>query len=261
MSQAATLTDFYNALKQSVMFSPQYVVPDSKQGKVWKCRQLQTWRVMGKERGAELASPNLGATICDKGKPFFWSRKWHENGYTPNNIIFEYPALLLTELSFNPELAFQKQTKRCYVFQLAVVDKMSDDCQTCNCESCEKRTINEIGSDTESLLFSSLYYLSKIKQATLEPSGETVFANTDYLQALKDTGSISEFHPGADWGGQLNGQNKGVGGYRISIEAEKIYGTAVNFTACFHNCEATELNFNLPDFGVLAAESGCQTCG
>jgi len=63
---SATVNDLYTALKQAVMFSPQYVQPDSGQGKVWKCRQLQTFRVMQKERGAELISPNLGATICDK---------------------------------------------------------------------------------------------------------------------------------------------------------------------------------------------------
>lgn len=258
---SATVNDFYNALKQSVMFSPQYVAPDSGNGKVWRCRQLQTWRVMSKERGAELASPNLGATTCDKGKPFFWSREWHESKYNPNAITFKYPALLLTELSFSPELAFQKQTKRCYNYQLAVVDQMADECKTCNCESCEKRTINEISADTESLLFSSLYYLSKVKFATLEPGGETGYWNIDYLQALKDAGSINGFNTGADWGGHLNGQNKGTGAYRIAVEAAKIYGTAINFTACFQNCEATELNFNLPDFGVLAAESGCKTCG
>lgn len=257
---AATLTDFYNALKQAVMFSPQYVVPNSGNGKAWKCRQLQTWRVMSKERGAELASPNLGATVCDKGKPFFWSRKWHESKYS-DSITFTYPALLLTELSFQTEKAFQKNTKRCYTFQLAVVDQLSGDCAKCLCESCEKRTIGEIHADTEALLFSALYYLSNIRQATTEPDGATVWANVDYLQALKDAGGISDFNPAADWGGLLNSTNKEVSAYRIAIEATKHYGTAVNFTACFHNCEATEQNFNLPDFGVLASEAGCQTCG
>lgn len=258
---SASLNDFYNALKQSVMFSPQYVQPDSGNGKVWRCRQLQTWRVMSKERGAELASPNLGATICDKGKPFFWSREWHENKYNPNNITFKYPALLLTELSFSTERAFQQNTKRCYSYQLAVVDIQTEDCKTCVCESCEKRTINEIYSDTEALLFSTLYYLSKVKYATLEPGGETGYWNTDYLAHLKENGNISEFHPGADWGGLLNSQQ--ATSYRVAIQAmlSPVYGTAINFTACFHNCEATELNFNLPDFGILAAESGCKTCG
>lgn len=241
------------------MFSPQYVVPNSKQGDVRKCRQLQTWRALTKERGAELIAPNLGATICDKGKPYFWSRKWHESKYSANNILFEYPALLLTELSISSEKAFQKSSKRCYNFQLAVVDLQTTDCKNCGCDSCESRTIAEIWADTENLLFSTLYYLSKIRQATLSPGGETGFWNTDYLEALKSAGSISDFAPSADWGGLLNSQN--VSGYRISIEANKTYGTAVNFTACFQNCEATEYNFNLPDFGVLAQEAGCQTCG
>lgn len=255
----ATQTDLYNACKQAVMFSPQYVAPDSGNGKVWKCRQLQTWRLMSKDRGAELASPNLGATICDKGKPFFWSLEWHENKYNPNNISFKYLALVLTELSFSTERAFQKSTKRCYNYQLAVVDQLADDCKTCACESCEKRTINEINEDTERLLFYALHYISEVRSAVIEPSGETVFQNIKYLQALKDRGDISDFSPGADWGGLLNSQQ--VSGYRIAVESNKIYGTAVNFTACFSNCEATEPNFNLPDFGVLASEAGCKNCG
>lgn len=255
----ASLSDFYAAMKQAVMFSPQYVVPDSGNGKAWKCRQLQTFRVMQKERGSELASPNLGATICDKGKPFFWSRKWHQDKYNPNNITFEYPALLLTELSINSENSFSQSSKRCYSFQVAVVDQQTDDCTTCACESCEKRTVNEIFSDTENLLFSCLHYVSKIRQATLQPSGEEGFWNTDYLAALKEAGTINGYNPGADWGGLLNKQQ--VSGYRIAIDAQKIYGTAVNISVCFHNCEATQYNFNLPDFGVLSAESGCRTCG
>ena len=258
----ATQTDFYNALKQAVMFSPQYVQPDSGQGKVWKCRQLQTFRVMQKERGAELVSPNLGATICDKNKPFFWSRKWHESGYG-DPITFNYPALLLTELSFSTERPFQKQTKRCYNYQIAVVDVQSDDCKTCACESCEKRTVNEIFTDTESLLFDALFYLTGVRGATLEPSGETGFWNTAYLDYLKEIGGISDYTPGQDWGGGILAPvNKDVTAYRIAMAGTtNIHGTALNFTACFQNCEATEPNFNLPDFGVLARESGCKTCG
>ncbi len=256
----ATQTDFYNALKQAVMFSPQYVTPGSGNGKVWKCRQLQTFRVMQKERGAELVSPNLGATICDKGKQFFWSRKWQESGYG-DPITFNYPALLLTELSFSTERPFQKQTKRCYNYQIAVVDQHSDDCKTCACESCEKRTVNEIFADTEALLFDAAYYLSQVRGATLQPGGETGFWNTVYLDHLKETGGISEYAPDADFGGMMGSWNKDVTAYRIAVEANKIYGTAMNFTACFSNCEATEPNFNLPDFGVLARESGCKNCG
>lgn len=257
---SASVNDFYAALKQAVMFSPQYLVPDAKQGQVWKCRQLQTWRVMGKERGGDLASPNLGATKCDKNKPFFWSRKWHENKYA-DPIVFSYPALLLTELSFSTESAFKQKTKRCYAYQLAVVDQHAAECKDCKCESCENRTVPEIFADTETLLFGALYYLSNVKQAVIQPSGETVYMNTDYLAALKEAGSISDFAPGAEWGGLLNTWNKGTGGYRISVDANKIYGTAVNFTACFDNCEAPTYNFTLSDFGVTAAESGCKNCG
>ena len=255
----ATPNDLLTALKQAVMFSPQYVAPDSKQGKVWKCRQLQTWRFLAKDKGAELTSPNLGATICDKGKPYFWSRKWHESKYNPNNITFGYPALLLTELSGNAKNAFSKQSKRCYTYQLAVLDQQVADCKDCGCGGCEGRTINEINTDTESLLFAAMYYVSQVRYATLVPGGETGFLSIPYLAHLKECGMIAEYNPGADWGGLLNSQE--VQTYRVAIEVPKIYGTAVNFTACFSNCEATEYNFNMPDFGILAAESGCKNCG
>lgn len=243
------------------MFSPQYVQPDSGQGKVWKCRQLQTFRVLSKGYAAEIKSANFGATILDKGRPFFWSRQWHQNKYNPNNITWEYPALTLGSLedSINVERPFQQSTKRCYSFQLAVADKLITDCATCPAESCGNRTINEIYQDTETLLFYVLYYLSNVKEATLDPGGETGFWNTDYLLSLQDNGTINSFSTGKDWGGLLN--QKAGAAYRLAIEAEKIYITAINFQACFQNCEATEPNFNLPDFGVLARESGCKTCG
>ena len=257
----ATLNDLYTALKQAVMFSPQYVAEGTGNGKPWKCRQLQTFRVMQKERGGDVAAPNMGATICDKDKPFFWSRLWHESKYNPNKITFAYPALLLTELSFQVNQPFQKQTERCYNFQLAVVDQLPEDCKDCNCQSCEKRTVNEVFADTEALLFDASYYVSQLRQAVLEPGGESGVWNTAYLAALKERGDINGYNIGADIGGLIATKSKGATAYRVSVEATKIYGTAFNFTACFSNCEATQPNFNLPDFGVLAREAGCTTCG
>ena len=110
-------------------------------------------------------------------------------------------------------------------------------------------------------MFDAAYYLSQVRGATLQPGGETGFWNTVYLDHLKETGGISEYAPDADFGGMMGSWNKDVTAYRIAVEANKIYGTAMNFTACFSNCEATEPNFNLPDFGVVARESGCKNCG
>lgn len=78
---AITKANFYNLLKQAVMFSP---------AGAGKCSQLQTFRVLEQGAGRLLQSENFGATVCDREKPFFWSRAWHNAKYNPNKVIFDF---------------------------------------------------------------------------------------------------------------------------------------------------------------------------
>jgi hypothetical protein len=248
----ATKTDFFNALKGAVMFSP---------ANEMKCRQLQTFRVLEQGGGAQLAASNFGATICDKSKPYFWSRAWHNAKYSPT-ISFEFPVLAIIEKTYTVDKPISRFNSRCYEFNISVLDKYTADCEKMKCSGCNGRTINEIYEDTETLLFSALGYLRDVVEATLSPGDEQGYYHTGMLAQMVTDGTINEYAAGKGFGNQLENNLKNAQAYKTAIGVEALYGNAITVQICFQNCETTEYNFeSLPDFGVLAQEAGCQTCG
>lgn len=247
-----SLTDFFTVLKQAVMFSPKTEM---------KCKQLQALRVSPREYGMELASENIGATICDKDKPFFWSRIWEQKKYNPNQVAWEFPLLFVSELSISTKNAMLNSAERTYVFQVTVLDKYSEDCDKGKCQGCEGRTVNEIFYDTETLLHSVVRYLATITEAETD-RGVSGFFGRDYLGWLIDRGMIGGYTPGMDWGGIMATENKNAVSYRTAIETLRVYGTAIDLTVTVKNCEEPTFDFSTcPDISVIGHEAGCKDCG
>ena len=248
----ATKLDFFAALKQAVMFSP---------ANDMKCRQLQTFRVLEQGGGALVSADNFGATICDKDKPYFWSRRWHELKYNPDKIQFEFPALAVIERSYTINRPMAKHTTRCYEFNISVMDVYTADCDKMKCSGCTGRTINEIYEDTEKMLFSALHFVSRFIGATL-PNGTEGFYHEDILAAWKASGYITSWAAGKGWGGSLAQNVQGATAYKAAIPAAGLFGNSITVNVCFDNCEATEYDFtNFADFGLLSQNAGCSTCG
>lgn len=247
-----TLTDFFLTLKQAVMFSPKGT---------GKCKQLQTLRVSPREYGQELASDNLGATICDKDKPYFWSRLWEQKKFNPNQISWEFPLLFVSELSINTKNAMSNASGRTYSFQVAVLDKYSEDCDKGKCQGCEGRTVNEIFYDTETLLHGVVRYLATVTEATTS-AGTSGFWGRGYLDWLTTGGQIGGYTPGMDWGGIMAVENKGAVSYRTSVESLRVYGTAIDLSVTVKGCTEPTFDFsNCPDPVLIAQEAGCNDCG
>lgn len=252
MSQA-TKRDFLEALKQAVMFSP-----PSTDG---KCQQLQTFKVLENGGGGLIRASNFGGTICDKGKPFFWSRVWHENGYNPNSIQFDFPVLMAVETNYQVDKPFAKRNTRSYQFNISVMDKYVETKGVKGCEGCNGRTVNEIYEDTERLLFQALHFISKVTYVTF-PNGSAGHYNRDMLDAWVALGYIGSYDATTSFGNQLENKTKSASAYKAAIPAEGLYGNSITFTIETNECEETVYNFGrLKDFGVLSHEAGCTTCG
>lgn len=248
----ATKLDFFNALKQAVIFSPQCAE---------RCKQLQTFRVIETGGGALINSANFGATVCDKDKPFFWSRRWHERKYSAQKVDFEFPALSIVETSYTVDQPLNASNKRCYEFNIAVLDKYAADCEKMKCTGCTGRTINEVYEDTENLLFQALAFVGGFMGATLTPGGEG-FYHEGLLNAWKQAGFIQDFVPGKRWGSKIAQNVKDATAYKVSLDSAKMYGNAINITVCFDTCENTEYRFeNAEEFALLSKSAGCQNCG
>mgnify|MGYP003402310984 CR=1 FL=1 len=223
------------ALKESVMYSPQAEM---------KCRQLQAFKVL--ERGGLLVSENLGATICDLNKDWFWSRVWSANKVKAGKINWDFPLLVVIERGFTAASPLVNKGKQCVTYNISVLDKYTADCEKGACGGCSGRTINDIYADTEYLLFQALSYISGMKFITV---GSTVYSMHDgELQKHLDSGAITSYTEGKGWGYIVANDTKSAEGYKTSIEAEGIFGTSINVTICNDRCYVDGFDFTKATF-------------
>lgn len=245
------LTDIYSALRDSVRFYPAQDLP---------CRRPQTWRVLQSEFAAEVSTQNLGATICDKGKPYFWSRLWHERQYNPSGIVWAFPLLYCYELDGAIVDPLSGSPRFVYNVQIGVLDVLKDDKDARNCIGCNARTINEIHADTQTILQACVEYLKNTAGWSVDGAAP-VWANSAFIQNGADAQrfTANRVAPGILTGSQKYNAESTF--FRAERSAEKIYGTALNLRIAADSCAEIDWNFNEPDFGVLAQEAGCKNCG
>ncbi len=210
-----TVLDFFRTSKT--------IVQNAKEVPARPWLRLNCFRVLQMDRETEIATENLGATISDKDKPFFWSRYWHNNKYSPNAIRREFPLLTIfeTENSGKTDEVFSR-FHEVYTFDISVLDVYRDDCN--GKPGCEGRTINEIYIDTKVLL-------------------------QNYLREL---GAAFEY------GNELVG-NMRMRFTPVEYNTERIYGTKCQVFFTTTSCPKIE-NGQLINYGVLANEEGCQDC-
>lgn len=251
-----TLETIYEALRDSVRYYPKQRL---------KCQQPQTWRVLQQSLAAEVSGTpsSFGATICDKDKPYFWSRLWVESKYNPNNIMGEFPLLYAYE---EPGVRIDPfgsgGTKYIVNLQIGVLDILSDDKEARKCVGCNARTINEIYRDTQTMLEACVNYLRGVHAYTIDGNRQGFFNKKMVEQALA-AGSIQT----AEWVGGVHSiadaalsVNKEAPYFRAERQTENLYGTAITLRFIVDGCCETDWNFTEPDFGVLAHEAGCNDC-
>jgi len=244
-------SDLIYAFRSAVIFSPENEMP---------CRQLQTFRVIEKGGGGQIVAENFGATVCDKERPWFWSRLWAGNKYNPNNVVWQFPVLALIETSYTAKRPLAQNSERCYDFNISVMDTVNEDCGKWKCKGCNGRTINDVYEDTEALLFSALRYLAGLIEATL-PDGTTGVYHVSQLDAMVAARMITGYTRGQNIGSLLESNIQNASAYKTSLGAGGIVGNAINIQVCIKNCVAQEYNFNVPEFAALAHDAGCKNCG
>lgn len=244
-----TLTDIYTALRDSVRFYPRQELP---------CQQPQTWRVLQQSLGVEVQTPTLGATICDKDKPYFWSRLWQEKKYSPNAIAWQFPLLFAFELPSVLKDPFGGAPQFIYALQIGVLDVLSDDTAGRLCTGCNSRTINEINESTQAILQACLDYLKNTYQYSVD-GGAPVWANKTFIEQGIAAQRFQATRTGPGITDKSQSLNQEAPFFRIE-KIGNIYGTAITLRFYGDGCVTPEWNFNETDFGVLAHEAGCLTC-
>lgn len=246
------IEDFLNALMGAVKYSSPTAPP---------CQRLETFRVFPNQRLPELPSMNLGATICDKDKPFFWSRKWAESKFNPNNVEWAFPLLYVFDMAANVEDIFSGRTKAVHNLQIGVLDVMSPDCANGDCVGCNNRTPNEIHIDTQRMLVTALRFAGGYVYGNdfggVIPSG---FYHEGYLQKLVTDLVI----PPGDRTRRLLAstipKNKSNVFVHVERPTDNIYGTATELNLYTSACPDGTFDFTDIDWGVVPQNQGCQNC-
>lgn len=224
----------YRAFKEAAMYSPTSDL---------KCRQLQAFRVL--ERGGLISAENLGATICDLPKNWFWSRVWSASK-VKTKVSWEFPLLLIIERGWTATKPLTGKGTQCVTYNITVLDKYTEGCEKGNCAGCDGRTVNDIYQDTEVLLFQALAYIGGMKFITI--GADTYSMHKDELAKHIADGTITDYTEGKGWGMIVANDAKQGDGYRTSVEAERLYGTSINITICNDLCYIDGWDFSKATF-------------
>lgn len=217
-----------------------------------RCHRLNAFRAFQQSSAAEMSTPTLGATICDKDKPYFFSRLWHEKKYNPNAIAFDFPLLFLFEIEATARYTSISEglIVVSHHLQVGVVDVYTEPKPSASyCHGCEGRTVNEIYQDTERLLYYALRFVSDLGVETTSDLRKRMV----HRSACQDPERWEELNMFSDTTSEPI--------LRIERPAERIYGTATFIRAVARHCiKNIDAAFTDKDFGVISHEAGCSDC-
>ncbi len=232
------IKNIYAALKEAVRYYPTNT--DT-------CKQPQTFAVLSQV--SDLSTPNLGKTICDKNKPYFFSRLWENKKYNPSDLSFQWPAIVVYEENMEVKDSFSRDASICYNVTISVLDVFDKDCDKLKCTGCKGRTQNEVFQDTEDILFNVMRYLTELViTEDSELVHNTLAASVNEGQTAHYLKSLRQNNAAATTALRFIGQS-----------AANLYGNSIRLKFCFSRCvDEVDWNFELSGKGEVN-DVGC--CG
>ena len=208
-----------------------------------KIDSLQTFAVLSSMD--DLLAENLGKTINDRQKEFFFSKKHDALGKNPSKVEFEYPAMFVLENDFTRENPFKQKRTDCFNMQLAFLYPYLETCQDNFLKrTCQNLTIQEIEIKMQELSATFFDYLCNVVCVT--EKDKRYWINEEVLKLLKSESNNYRKTPfptidiGATKGFQqmLDKRNTTMSGrYVDCIGKDNLYGMLYNFTFCTTDCE------------------------
>lgn len=215
-----SLKDFYKLCCDFVRYYPQDNL---------SCKRLQTFAVI--EEYLDLSDVNLGKTVFDKNKPFFYSRAWEKSKYSNSSLTCDFPVFCIIDRSATIATPFSSTTHRVYSLELAFIDKYDRSClDNVNCPECSKRTRNEIYLQTEDFMMHFFAYFRNLVVLT----DDTVINKEVYLfnpsaYTIDDLKTAKFYRDHAD-------NNKLLNFTRWDGGLPDLYGTIITINIKVSNC-------------------------
>lgn len=207
-----------------------------------RCRQIQSFRVLQEDYAAELSTANFGASLCDKGKPYFYSREWEKSGYRDDRLQADFPVLTVMEV-FESGVRKEPFTTGSFSvkIELAVVDRFIPDKQ--NCKGCDGRLVDELYRDTQELLNQVLKFAGTC--SIYQVGDRQMIANSDLMKAWLNAGQISDYTEVHPFGSLLQSGNLKVPLKRVYMPTDHYYGSMVVLDVNLMDCETPGYSFDV----------------
>lgn len=240
-----TLPDIYAAIKSIVMSFPDFIDTDTD----CPIPGIRTWKVSSDYSRADVNTDNFDSVYADLKRPFFWSRKWHNNKYSPNSIQWEFPALVAFEEQSVWSGAFDYGKTTNYDIELSVMDVYRHECASTpgKYKPYESRTVNDIWHDCEKLLSVVLFSISQI--VVYEDAGKMFI------------GPVSQMPHGVfpilEIGREIAAANRNLTFERIDEVVNKVYGAKCRVTIPVLGCYDFTLKNEIANMKIAAYEIGC----
>ena len=172
-----------------------------------RCKAIQTFAVL--EEYQQASREQLAKSIPDKFKPYFFSKKWHNEGYPAGDISFDYPLLAVmpsgmtvngisggpncdTQLSLDiavldyySEVDYQKYINSCIGSVMPFNGALPIN-NNCGSYDCSQRNVFEIFKDTNYLLRELLYDITKIGVYDNPADNQKYFLTEEYYNTHSD---------------------------------------------------------------------------
>lgn len=140
------LSDIYGKLKDAV--------------KLWPIEQYKPNTFAVIESEADMDTANLGKTIKDKDRPYFYSKAWADKMFNPSQVCWSLPAILLIEVDgqINSDASYVMN----HTIEMIVVDSPEMPPEKWVIPQGQKRTPHEIFQHTEKTMIQVLTFLRSL---------------------------------------------------------------------------------------------------
>ncbi len=244
-----TIDQFYSLLRDAARSSPP--VENA------PCLQIQAFRALAFEDATEITAPNFGASVCDRERPYYWSRLWAASGYDESQIQAEFPVLAAFERTGVRKNAFNPQNSTLSEIEIAVIDRYdTEGCESGNCKGCAGRTRMEIFRDTRYLLSYVLQYIGGAVYADIDGIGKGLFHGAT-LETLSTSNEIAAFSIISDFGAMIAGSNLETRLFNVEFVSARYWGTGVIVNVKTLDCQPLAPVAMLPDTSGIVSKSCC----
>lgn len=184
----------------------------------------------------DVNTPNLNKVKEDYNKPYFYSRSWEHSDYNVSKLGFEYPALLVIEVSRWYDMSQSGPTRIRVNLEISAVEQYK-----------KGRLVPELYRDTSHML---VYVLNYMKDVKAYSDGTNIYyLHTEHAKWLRDTENLTLTELIPETSSYLDSIQylfkNDISGGPVNYGSDDLYGSFIRGRVWEYvdGCKAEDLNY------------------